>query len=136
MLEPHPEADVAARAERQPLLSDPPFDDPPKSILLDEANSPREKVLLRVSAAMLSFFVMGTHTAAIAVLIDYVEPFYSINDTMVSLLFVTPVSGYLIASLSNSSIHARFGRRGVATIGALCSLLITVVAACGQYPVF
>lgn len=132
MLEPHPEADAtAANAERQPLLPPETSDDgTPKDDSLGGGTFSRsEKVTFRVSAAMLSFFVLGVHTAAIGVLIPYMEPFYHISDTMISLLFVTPLFGYLVASLTNSTIHASIGRRGIAFIGATCQLLVTIVAA-------
>jgi fucose permease len=138
MLEPHPEAVVAAHAERQPLLSSEPLSNgTPKDASSEDILPPRESITLRVLAAMVSFFVMGIHTAAIAVLIPYMEMYYSISDTVVSLLFVTPVTGYILASLFNSSIHAALGRRGIAIIGATCSLLITIVAALHPpYPFF
>lgn len=131
MLEPHPEAQI--EAERQPLLA--PDDSNPK----DGANqvTPPEKILLRVFAASLSFLVMGIHTAAVGVLIPSMEPYWAITDSQVSLLFVTPLSGYLLASASNSSIHAAFGRRGIAIIGSVCQLLVTIVVALPpSYPIF
>ena len=125
-------SDAPGRTERQPLLQ--PAATPDSSLdddHLQEALLPvSEKIALRVSAAMFSFFIMGVHTAAIGVLIPYMEPFYNVGDTMISLLFVTPLAGYLFASLTNSTIHEKLGRRGIALIGATCQVVITVVAAC------
>ena len=125
-------SNAPGHTERQPLLSAAAsVDSTLNDDYLQAAILPvPEKIALRVSAAMFSFFIMGVHTAAIAVLIPYMEPFYNISDTMISLLFVTPVAGYLLASLTNSTIHAKLGRRGIAIIGTTCQLLITVVAAC------
>jgi hypothetical protein len=80
MLEAQPEADaVAYYTERQPLLSpDPLTVGAQKDDSLGEAVLPRERIGLRVFAAMLSFFVMGIHTAAVGVLIPYAStPFLS-----------------------------------------------------------
>lgn len=136
MLEPHPEIESRADAERQPLLAPESSntglrkDAPTREQDVSSVAAPSQKIAFRIFATMLSFFIMGIHTAAIGVLIPYMEPYYHVNDTMISLLFVTPMSGYLLASLANSTIHVRYGRRGIALIGSICQLLVTILAAC------
>jgi fucose permease len=139
MLDPRPEAQAIAadpEGERQPLLS--PQDGIPKDNSAEHDSPPaEEKILLRVSAAMLSFLVLGIHTAALGVLIPSMESYWHISDSQISLIFLTPLAGYLVASLSNSTIHAKFGRRGIAFIGSTCQLLVGIVAAFHlPYPVF
>lgn len=57
------------------------------------------------------------------------EAHYDLSDTLVSLVFMTQPAGYLIAASLNSSIHMRFGQRGIAIIGPSCQLIYALVAA-------
>lgn len=45
----------------------------------------------------------------------------------VSLIFIAPLTGYLIAASLNSTVHAKLGRRGVAIIGPICHVLQALV---------
>ncbi len=129
-LHPTTQADPA-ETEQQPLLApDASHHDRPKVDPASANSAPPEKIRYRVIASALSFFILGICTAAIGVLVPYQEDYYDLNDTLISLRFVTPVFGYLVASFTNSTIHARLGRRGVAFVGSTCQLLVTVVVAC------
>jgi MFS family permease len=55
------------------------------------------------------------------------EPFYHLNDTTVSLIFIAPLVGYLIAASLNSTVHRRLGQRGVAIIAPTCHVLHALV---------
>ena len=50
------------------------------------------------------------------------EPYYGLNDAMVSLVFLAPLTGYLAAASLNSTIHTTLGQRGVAIIGPSCQI--------------
>lgn len=51
------------------------------------------------------------------------ETYYGIDDTVVSLLFLTSFVGYLAAALSSNLIHHHSGQRGVAVIAPLCRMV-------------
>jgi len=52
-----------------------------------------------------------------------IEDYYNISYTVLSLVFLAPFVGYLIAALSNSLIHHSFGQLGVAVLGPLFRLI-------------
>jgi len=43
----------------------------------------------------------------------YLETYYDISYTVVSLLFLSPFLGYTLAAVLNNKIHMRFGQLGV-----------------------
>jgi len=59
-----------------------------------------------------------------------IETYYNISYTVVSLLFLSPFVGYLLAALLNNHIHHHLGQRGVAILGPLCRLVGFVPMAC------
>jgi MFS family permease len=60
-----------------------------------------------------------------------------LSDTLVSLVFLTQPVGYFIAAYVNSSIHIKFGQRGIAVIGPSCQLIFAIGASFHPtYPVF
>ncbi|KAK1779380.1 major facilitator superfamily domain-containing protein [Copromyces sp. CBS 386.78] len=77
-----------------------------------------------------SFILMGMSDGAIGALIPYLETYYSISYTIVSLVFLSPFVGYLLAALFNNLIHHHFGQRGVAILGPLCRLIGFIPMAC------
>ncbi len=55
---------------------------------------------------------------------------------MVSLVFLSPLGGYVGAALLNNWIHVRFGQRGVAFLGPFCHLAAYIgIALHPPYPV-
>ncbi|KAI9754460.1 MAG: hypothetical protein M4579_004688 [Chaenotheca gracillima] len=90
----------------------------------------------RVFATFFSFVVMGANDSAYGALIPYIEPYYHLTYTVVSLLFLAPFIGYVFAAALNNAFHMRFGRRGVAAIGPACHLVTFLVLALHPpYPV-
>ncbi|KAL0940275.1 major facilitator superfamily transporter [Colletotrichum truncatum] len=73
----------------------------------------------RYLVTLYSFIVMGMNDGAIGALLPYIETYYKISYTIVSLLFLSPFVGYIIAALSNNFIHHKLGQRGIAIIGPL-----------------
>lgn len=52
-----------------------------------------------------------------------IEAYYGVTYTVVSLVFLAPFFGYLVAALSNNLIHHHFGQRGVAVVAPLIRLI-------------
>lgn len=64
-----------------------------------------------------------------------IEIHYNLTYTVVSLVFLSPFVGYIIAALINNAIHNKFGQRGVAIIGGLSKILAyTVLCVHPPYP--
>ncbi|KAL2064433.1 hypothetical protein VTL71DRAFT_4927 [Oculimacula yallundae] len=90
----------------------------------------------RVFATFWSFFVLGMNDGSLGAMIPYLEPYYDLNYTIVSLIFLAPFAGYSIASISNNAVHVRYGQRGVAFVAPLCHIVAyLVVALHPPYPV-
>ena len=84
--------------------------------------------VLRVASAFWCFIVLGMNDAAYGALIPYLEIYYSISYTVVSLVFLSPFVGYFTASLTNSIIHTRLGQRGIAIIAPSCKIVAYAVS--------
>lgn len=51
------------------------------------------------------------------------ETYYNLSYTLISLVFLAPFVGYLLAALSNNLVHHYLGQRGVALIGPVARLI-------------
>ncbi|KAJ5501864.1 Major facilitator superfamily domain general substrate transporter [Penicillium fimorum] len=101
--------------------------DPPRGFpLLEKWNQPRINVY-RTIATFWSFLVMGANDAAYGALIPYLESYYHLSYTIVSLVFLSPLVGYTVAAFLNHRIHYTLGQRGVAIIGPACHLIAYVI---------
>ncbi|KAF8421639.1 MFS transporter [Tirmania nivea] len=83
----------------------------------------------RILAAFYSFIIMGMNDSAYGALIPYLEIYYTINFTRVSLIFLAPFVGYTIAAFANDKLHNTFGRRGVGIIAPLCHMAAYIITA-------
>jgi fucose permease len=64
------------------------------------------------------------------------EEYYNLSYTVISLIFLSPLVGYILSALLNNTIHIRVGQRGVAMICPGCHLLAYIVIAVHPpYPV-
>ncbi|KAJ5320640.1 hypothetical protein PENANT_c033G09125 [Penicillium antarcticum] len=83
--------------------------------------------IYRTLATFWCFLVMGANDAAYGALIPYLESYYHLSYTIVSLVFLSPLVGYTIAAFLNQRIHNTFGQRGVALLGSGCHLIAYVI---------
>lgn len=93
---------------------------------LERWNRPRSNVA-RVLAAFWSLLVMGMNDAAYGAIIPYMGPYYKLEYTVVSLVFLSPFVGYTLSAILNNTIHHKIGQRGIAIIASTCHLLAYVV---------
>ncbi|EXF81909.1 major facilitator superfamily transporter [Colletotrichum fioriniae PJ7] len=110
--------------------SDVPDDTPPTNAhgAIERWNSPRGN-MGRLGFAFFSFAIAGMNDAAVGALIPYLETYYELSYTIVSLIFLTPFAGYSVAAFTNARIHQKFGQRGVAIMAPLCHIITYVVLA-------
>lgn len=102
---------------------------------LESWKSPRIN-LYRVPATFWSFIVMGMNDATYGAIIPYLEEYYGLDYTIVSLVFLSPFVGYNIAAILNNTIHMSLGQRGVAFLGPFCHMVAYVIIAVHPpYPV-
>jgi MFS family permease len=101
---------------------------------LQSWNKPRRNSF-RVLAVYFSFFVFGLNDGAYGALLPYLETYYTLSYTVVSLIFLSPFVGYTIAALLNTAIHMRFGQHGVAILATCChTAAYAVISAHSPYP--
>ncbi|KAI9731352.1 MAG: hypothetical protein M1834_005256 [Cirrosporium novae-zelandiae] len=92
-------------------------------------NNPRINIW-RLLSTFISFIVMGANDAAYGALIPYLEKYYNVTYTTVSLIFLSPVIGYTASAILINPIHTHLGQRGIAFLGPgshLISFIITAV---------
>jgi hypothetical protein len=82
---------------------------------LQKWNSPRIN-MWRCLATFYSFIILGANDGAYGALIPYLETYYHVNYTVISLVFLSPIVGYTMSALLNNHIHTIYGQRGVAII--------------------
>ncbi|KAH8677271.1 major facilitator superfamily transporter [Xylariales sp. PMI_506] len=80
---------------------------------LEKWNESRLNVF-RYLSVLYSFLIFGMSDAWIGALIPYIEPYYGVSYTLVSLLFLVQFVGYFVAAMINNLMHHHFGQRGVA----------------------
>ncbi|RMD42270.1 hypothetical protein DV735_g2845, partial [Chaetothyriales sp. CBS 134920] len=98
-------------------------------------NQPRANVA-RLGFAFFSFLIAGMNDAATGALIPSLESYYSLNYTIVSLIFLTPFVGYSAAAFVNARVHMKFGQRGIGIAASLCHIITyAVVSAHPPFPV-
>lgn len=83
--------------------------------------------LWRYLASNYSFIILGLNDAAYGALIPYLEKYYDVSYTVVSLVFLSPLAGYVTSALINNTLHVRFGQRGIAFLSPAAHLLAYVV---------
>ncbi|EXJ93394.1 hypothetical protein A1O1_01786 [Capronia coronata CBS 617.96] len=110
---------------------------PPESAhsITQRWNKPRGNIG-RLGFASFSFIIAGLNDAAVGALIPYLETYYDLNYTIISLIFLTPFAGYSLAAFTNASIHARLGQRGIAVMAPICHMItFAVLSAHPPFPV-
>jgi fucose permease len=116
------------REQDQDSAIDGPGLPPPSTAVeqLERWNNPLENQY-GVAATYYAFFVFGLNDASCGALIPYLERYYNLTYTVVSLIFLSPFLGYTVAALCNSPIHMRFGQRGIAVLAPSCRMLCYLV---------
>lgn len=61
------------------------------------------------------------------------EEYYAITYLQVSLIFLSPVAGFIISTVSNHAVHLRYGKRGVIIMAGTCHVT-AYLAACFHPP--
>ncbi|KAL2815801.1 major facilitator superfamily domain-containing protein [Aspergillus cavernicola] len=86
----------------------------------------------RVLATFFSFIVVGANDGTYGALVPYLCDYYEVDYVTVSMVFLSPCVGYIVAALVSNWAHTRFGQRGVALLGSGCHIIAYVC--CAQHP--
>ncbi|KAL4924621.1 MFS general substrate transporter [Aspergillus undulatus] len=90
-------------------------------------NEPRSNIF-RVFTTFWVFLIMGANDAAYGALLPYLQDYYGISHMVVSVVFISPLVGYVIAALANNKLHVTLGQRGVAIISPACHLIAYIIS--------
>ncbi|RAH83178.1 MFS general substrate transporter [Aspergillus japonicus CBS 114.51] len=93
-------------------------------------NHPKSNIW-KVMACCWSFFVMGANDSA-----SGLRSYYELSYIAVSVIFLSPLIGYVVAAIVDTKIYQCMGRRGVAVIAPACHLVAYIINCCyPPYPV-
>ncbi|KAJ0382709.1 hypothetical protein COL922a_011991 [Colletotrichum nupharicola] len=102
---------------------------------IERWNSPKGN-MGRLAFCFVSFIIAGMNDAAVGALIPYLETYYDLSYTIVSLIFLTPFAGYSVAAFTNARIHQKLGQRGVGIMAPICHITTYIILALHPpYPV-
>ena len=93
---------------------------------LERWNQSRTSIFKTLST-FFGFTVMGANDAAYGAIIPYLGPYYNVSYTVVSLVFLSPLIGYVTSAMLNNYIHKTLGQRGIAIIGPTAHLVAYVI---------
>jgi fucose permease len=96
------------------------------AVRLARWNHPRIN-MYRVLATFYSFVILGLNDSAYGAIIPYLETYYNVNYTIISLIFLSPNLGYFTAAITNNMLHVRFGQRGIAALMSLSHVFAYLV---------
>lgn len=102
--------------------------DPPDHAVsaLERWNGSKANVFKTI-ATFVGFIVMGANDAAYGAILPYLQRYYDTSYTVVSLVFLSPFVGYIVAASTNNLLHKTVGQRGVAIIGPSAHLIAYIV---------
>lgn len=83
--------------------------------------------IFKTLSTFIGFLVMGANDAVYGAIIPYLQRYYGISYTVVSLVFLSPMVGYISAAALNNTLHKTVGQRGVAIIGPGAHLLAYII---------
>ncbi|KAM0561388.1 hypothetical protein ACHAPJ_003269 [Fusarium lateritium] len=96
---------------------------------------PRSNIF-KTGATFWSLFTSGANDAAYGALIPYLEEYYNLSYIIVSLVFLSPFVGYVLAAVFNNILHRRIGQRGIGITCGLCHIIAYIIIALHPpYPV-
>ncbi|OAX85451.1 hypothetical protein ACJ72_00177 [Emergomyces africanus] len=78
--------------------------------------------LFRFLASNYSFIILGINDAAYGL-----ETYYNVSYTVISLIFLSPLAGYITSALVNNMLHMRFGQRGPALLSPATHVIAYVI---------
>ena len=78
-------------------------------------NEPRHN-LWRTISCFFAFIVYGMNDGTPGAMVPHLESHYSLPYSVVSLIFLGPMFGCILAAFTSNRLHAMYGRRGVAAL--------------------
>ncbi|EEH22691.1 hypothetical protein PABG_04902 [Paracoccidioides brasiliensis Pb03] len=88
---------------------------------LQRWNYPKRN-LFRFIATTFSFIILGINDAAYGL-----EEYYKVSYTVISLVFLSPLGGYITSAMLSNTLHMRFGQCGPAILGPISHLVSYII---------
>lgn len=121
-LPPAAHVDAMELVSRRPLaIRDAEAAIPPETAFLvaESWKYPRINIF-RLISCFFAFVVYGMNEGAPGAMVPLLEAHYSLSHSVVSLVFLGPMAGCILASFTSNRLHATAGRRGVALLSTGC----------------
>ncbi|KAF4124520.1 Major Facilitator Superfamily [Geosmithia morbida] len=96
--------------------------------LVETWKYPRQNIF-KTGATFWSLLVTGANDAAYGL-----ESYYDLSYVVVSLIFLSPFVGYILAASLNNTLHVRIGQRGIGVSCGLCHFVAYVIIS--QHPAY
>ncbi|TDZ13716.1 Bypass of stop codon protein 6 [Colletotrichum spinosum] len=125
-VQPIAETQAAEKAVELPPATEFAAPDRGGSPLRETWHHPRSNVF-RVAACFWSLLNLGTFDAAYGALLPYLQQSYSVSYVTVSLVFLSPLVGYVASGVLNAKLHNNFGQRGLAILCSGAHILSAVI---------
>ncbi|KAM6515065.1 hypothetical protein FSOLCH5_009304 [Fusarium solani] len=87
---------------------------------------PRSNVF-KTGATFWSMLTSGANDAAYGALIPYLEKYYDLSYIVVSLIFLSPFVGYILAAAINNMLHRKIGQRGIGVTCGICHIIAYII---------
>ncbi len=110
---------------------------------MPSSRSPKTQAWIGVALSFYAFIAIGIAEGGLGVLIPSIQATYNLTPATISLLFISQVSGYIVAAIASSLISARIGLARMLMLAAISltgALLIYalspywwVMVACGTF---
>uniref|UniRef100_L2G103 Major facilitator superfamily transporter n=1 Tax=Colletotrichum fructicola (strain Nara gc5) TaxID=1213859 RepID=L2G103_COLFN len=110
----------------QPANPEPESDDAHQQATHERWDFPRINIA-KLGAIFWCFLLLGSNDSSYGVLIPQIEEYYGITYLHVSLIFLSPVLGFIMSTVSNHAVHLRYGKRGVIIMAGTCHVTAYLV---------
>ncbi|KAF4871893.1 Bypass of stop codon protein 6 [Colletotrichum siamense] len=110
----------------QPASPEPESDDAHQQATHERWDFPRINIA-KLGAIFWCFLLLGSNDSSYGVLIPQIEEYYGITYLQVSLIFLSPVLGFIMSTVSNHAVHLRYGKRGVIIMAGTCHVTAYLV---------
>ncbi|KAF5484974.1 Bypass of stop codon protein 6 [Colletotrichum siamense] len=110
----------------QPANPEPESDDAHQQATHERWDFPRINIA-KLGAIFWCFLLLGSNDSSYGVLIPQIEEYYGITYLQVSLIFLSPVLGFIMSTVSNHAVHLRYGKRGVIIMAGTCHVTAYLV---------
>lgn len=92
---------------------------PPSAFSVAQRWNETKRNIGRTISCFFAFVVYGMNDGTPGAMVPHLESYYSLPYSVVSLIFLGPMLGCIIAAFTSNRLHEMYGRRGVAALATI-----------------